>query len=389
MIPLSLYAHFPWCVSRCPYCDFNAHAARTFDESRYVECLVREFGKMAHEVQGRPLESVFFGGGTPSRFSPLAVRRVLDAIRKEFECAPSLEVTLEANPQSADRENFSGYREAGVNRLSIGVQSFDDSCLRGLGRAHGRKDARSAIHFARQAGFSRLNLDVMYGLPDQSVEQARADLETALAFEPEHLSWYQLTLEPGTPFALKPPPLPREESLWEMYVGGSEMLMRAGYGQYEVSAWCRNGAVCRHNVNYWEYGDYLGVGAGAHGKLTDASGEVVRTVQRSSPNEWMTAAEATGAESERQRRDAVNRTFEFMLGALRLKAGFAWTLFEARTGQSRKTLSGVLAKARAMGLIAESPRRLRASAWGWRYLDDLCELFLPEGGSVAISDEAN
>lgn len=378
MIPLSLYVHFPWCVSRCPYCDFNAHAASTFDESRYVECLVREFRRAASEAQGRTIESVFFGGGTPSRFSPTAVRRVLDVIRTEFDCSSSLEVTLEANPQSADRKNFAGYREAGVNRLSIGVQSFDDHCLRRIGRAHGQEDACTAIDFAQQAGFSRFNLDLMYGLPDQQTDQMCADLERALEFEPEHLSWYQLTLEPGTPFAVKPPPLPDGDHLWEMYVAGAEILERAGYAQYEVSAWCRDGAVCRHNVNYWEYGDYLGVGAGARGKLTDASGEVFRTVQVSSPGDWMASAEKEGAEIERQHRDVGSRIFEFMLGALRLKAGVAWTLFEARTGQSRKTLSGILARANSLGLVTESLQGLRASARGWRYLDDLCELFLPE-----------
>ena len=378
MIPLSLYVHFPWCISRCPYCDFNAHAASTFDESRYVECLAREFGRTASVAEGRTIESVFFGGGTPSRFSPTAIRRVLEVIRTEFSCSSSLEVTLEANPQSADRKNFAGYREAGVNRLSIGVQSFDDHCLRRIGRAHDREDACAAIGFARQAGFSRFNLDLMYGLPNQQTEQVRADLERALAFEPEHLSWYQLTVEPGTPFATKPPLLPDGDHLWEMYVEGAEILERAGYVQYEVSAWCRDGAVCRHNVNYWEYGDYLGVGAGAHGKLTDASGEVFRTVQRASPHDWMVAAEAQGAEVERQHRDAGSRVFEFMLGALRLKAGVAWTLFETRTGQSRKTLSGILARAHALGLVTESLQGLCASAQGWRYLDDLCGLFLPE-----------
>lgn len=378
MIPLSLYVHFPWCVSRCPYCDFNAHAASTFEETRYMECLIREFERAGEVAQGRVIESVFFGGGTPSRFSPEAVRRALVAIRAEFDCSPSLEITLEANPQSADRGHFAGYREAGVNRLSIGVQSFDDDCLRRLGRAHGRADACAAIDFARQAGFSRLNLDLMYGLPNQQMEQARADLEEALAFELEHLSWYQLTLEPGTPFAANPPPLPDGDRLWEMSVEGAGILERAGYAQYEVSAWCRDEAVCRHNVNYWEYGDYLGVGAGAHGKLTDAAGEVFRTVQAYRPGDWMVAAERGGAEIERRHRGAENRIFEFMLGALRLKAGAAWGLFEARTGQSRKALAGVLEKARAFGLVAESPRGLRASARGWRYLNDLCELFLPE-----------
>ena len=377
MIPLSLYVHFPWCISRCPYCDFNAHAASAFDESRYVEGLVREFARAAPASRGRVIESVFFGGGTPSRFSPAAIRRVLDAVRAEFDCSPTLEATLEANPQSADRGHFAGYREAGVNRLSIGVQSFDDHSLKKIGRAHGRADAEAAIEFARQAGFSRFNLDLMYGLPDQQVDQVRADLEQALEFEPEHLSWYQLTLEPGTPFAAKPPPLPDPDRLWEMFEQGAGILERAGYAQYEVSAWCRDDAVCRHNVNYWEYGDYLGVGAGAHGKLTDAAGEVFRTVQISAPADWMAAAEADGAEIERWHRGAENRIFEFMLGALRLKAGAAWDLFESRTGQRRGALAGMLKKARELDLVTESQQGLRASARGWRYLDDLCELFLP------------
>ena len=344
-----------------------------------MENLKREFGRLAAVVQGRSVESVFFGGGTPSRFSSAAIRSLLGAVRQEFDCCSSLEVTLEANPHSADRKNFAGYREAGVNRLSIGVQSFDDDCLRALGRAHDRADACTVVGFARSAGFSRINLDLMHGLPNQTLAQACADLETALAFDPEHVSWYQLTLEPGTPFAARPPPLPDEDRLWEIREEGARILERNGYVQYEVSAWCREGGVCRHNVNYWEYGDYLGVGAGAHGKLTDASGEVVRTVQAPRPEDWMAAAEQGCAEVERLYRDAENRVFEFMLGALRLKAGVAWTLFEIRTDQPRKMLSGALAKARAVGLIDESPQGLRASPRGWRYLNDLCELFLPQG----------
>ena len=384
MIPLSLYVHLPWCVSRCPYCDFNAHAAAAFDESRYTENLVREIARAAAPARTRTLQSVFFGGGTPSRFAPASIRRVLDAARMEFQCADALEVTLEANPQSADREHFAGYREAGVTRLSVGVQSFDDRHLRALGRAHGRDDARRAIEAARHAGFASLNVDLMYGLPEQSPAQACADLEAALAFEPEHLSWYQLTLEPGTPFAVRPPPLPDADRLWEMHAAGGRVLEDAGFAQYEVSAWCRNQAECRHNRNYWEYGDYLGVGAGAHGKWTEASGAVFRTVQTRRPEAWMAAAEAGEATTERTVRDAPARMFEFMLGALRLKAGTRWSLFEARTGQSRRQLEGALAQARALGLLEEWPAGLRASAFGWRRLDDLCELFLPETPLPAV-----
>ena len=378
MIPLSLYVHLPWCVSRCPYCDFNAHAAASFDEARYVACLLREFERMGAEVCGRTIGSVFFGGGTPSRFSPEAIGRILEGVHAQFDCAADMEVTLEANPQSADREHFAGFRAAGINRLSIGVQSFNDGSLRALGRAHDREDAAAAIGFARAGGFARINLDLMYGLPEQSVQQACADLEQALAHEPEHVSWYQLTLEPGTPFASRPPALPDDERLWEMSVEGAERLTRGGYEQYEVSAWCRDRAVCRHNVNYWEYGDYLGTGAGAHGKLTDAAGEVYRSVQARRPQDWMAAAEGAGAETERLCRDADSRVFEFMLGALRLRAGVPWSLFESRTGQPRDVLSDSLTRARADGLVDESGAGLRASARGWRYLNDLCGLFLPQ-----------
>ena len=378
MIPLGLYLHLPWCVSRCPYCDFNAHAAAAFDESRYADALLRELARAAAAADGRALSSVFFGGGTPSRFGADSIRRLLARVRADFDCAADLEVTLEANPESADRARFAGYREAGVNRLSIGVQSFDAASLRKLGRAHDPAGARAAVRSAREAGFERLNLDLMYGLPGQSPAMARRDLAEALEHGPEHLSWYQLTLEPGTPFARRPPALPGHEAVWEMHRTGAELLAVAGYDQYEVSAWCRDGAVCRHNVNYWEYGDYLGLGAGAHGKWTAPDGAVWRAAQARDPEAWMRAAEAGDASGERELRGAADRMFEFMLGALRLRRGFAWPLFEERAGQPRGAAAAALAAAEERGLIEMSGEGLRASARGWRYLDDLCELFLPD-----------
>ena len=383
MIPLGLYLHLPWCVSRCPYCDFNAHAAATFDEARYTGALLRELEQAAAAARGRPLSSVFFGGGTPSRFGADSIRRLLARVRADFDCAADLEVTLEANPESADRARFAGYREAGVNRLSIGAQSFDAASLRALGRAHDPDSARAAIESARAAGFERLNLDLMYGLPGQSPAAARRDLAEALEHGPEHLSWYQLTLEPGTPFARRPPPLPEHEEIWEMHRTGAELLAAAGYDQYEVSAWCRDGAVCRHNVNYWEYGDYLGLGAGAHGKWTAPDGAVRRTKQERDPQAWMRAAEAGDAARDRELRGAADRVFEFMLGALRLRRGFGWPLFEERAGQPRGAAAAPLAVAEERGLIEASAHGLRASDRGWRYLNDLCELFLP-GGEINL-----
>jgi len=379
MIPLSLYLHLPWCVSRCPYCDFNAHAAATFDERRYTEALRSELSRASEPAFGRTLESIFFGGGTPSRFSASAVADILAQTRRHFDCAKDMEVTLEANPQSADRQRFDGYRTAGVNRLSIGVQSFDAQSLRALGRAHDLQDANAAIKAARDAGFSNLNLDLMFGLPNQTMEQAEADLTQALEYEPEHLSWYQLTLELGTPFAKRPPPVPDSDQLSEMAERGAVLLRRAGYTQYEVSAWSRSGMACRHNLNYWEYGDYLGLGAGAHGKWTDASGEVRRTVQVRRPEAWMSAAEAGDATVEHIVRGQADRAFEFMLGALRLKAGTTWDLFEERTGQERGVLDWALRQAHACGLLSEWSEGVRASELGWRHLNDLCELFLPQG----------
>lgn len=381
MIPLALYLHLPWCVSRCPYCDFNAHAAAAFDEARYTAALLRELARAAAAARGRTLSSVFFGGGTPSRFGAASIRRLLARVRADFDCAADLEVTLEANPESADRARLAGYREAGVDRLSLGVQSFDAASLRALGRAHGPDGARAALGAARAAGFARLNLDLMYGLPGQSPAAARRDLAEAVAHGPEHLSWYQLTLEPGTPFARRPPALPAHEAIWEMHRSGAELLGAAGYDQYEVSAWCRDGAVCRHNVNYWEYGDYLGLGAGAHGKWTMPDGAVWRAEQAREPRAWMRAAEAGGAAGGREFRGAADRAFEFMLGALRLRRGFAWRLFEERAGQPRGMLEAPLAAAAARGLVEASAQGLRASARGWRYLNDLCELFLPEAAS--------
>ena len=377
MIPLSLYVHLPWCVSRCPYCDFNAHAAATFDEARYTKAICRELRRHAIRAEGRPLESVFFGGGTPSRFSAEAIGAILNGVQTHFVCAEDMEVTLEANPQSADSARFAGYREMGINRLSIGVQSFEDEALHSLGRAHDCRDADAAVDAAHGAGFANINLDVMFGLPNQMPQQACSDLERAIAHAPEHLSWYQLTLEPGTPFAKRPPPTPDSDILSEMFEQGAALLRRAGYIQYEVSAWSREGFTCRHNRNYWEYGDYLGLGAGAHGKWTDTAGEVSRTVQVRRPEVWMDAVEAGNAIDEWHVCSGPDRVFEFMLGALRLKVGTSWALFEERTGQPRKAAAWALKRARAAGLIVEEEQGLRASDLGWRHLNDLCELFLP------------
>ncbi len=373
-----LYLHLPWCVRKCPYCDFNSHPlAGEVPEQGYVEALLADLELDLPLLGGRTIDTVFIGGGTPSLFSGRAIGRLLEGIAARLPLAGEVEITLEANPGTAEADRFRDYRSAGVNRLSLGVQSFDDQMLERLGRIHDAAQARLAFDTARTAGFDNINLDLMFGLPGQSPEQALDDLAQAIALAPEHLSWYELTLEPGTPFHHRPPPLPAEEALAEIQAAGLERLEAAGYRRYEVSAFALEGRECRHNINYWRYGDYLGLGAGAHGKLT-AGGTIHRRRRPGHPGHYLAAA---GRPERLESREVApgDRPLEFMMNAMRLVEGVPIALFAERTGLPPATCAGAVERAIGSGLL-ERTERLRPTPAGLRYLNDLLALFLPDDG---------
>jgi len=381
-IPLSLYVHLPWCVRKCPYCDFNSHELRgALDEAAYIEALMRD---LAHDVAGvgeREVQTIFFGGGTPSLFAPEHIARLLTKVRDIIGVAPNAEITLEANPGTIDVARFRGYRDAGVNRLSIGIQSFDPDKLAALGRIHGRDEALNAAAAARAAGFDNFNLDLMYGLPSQTLEQAVADLDAALAQTPTHLSVYQLTLEPNTAFYAHPPRLPDDDTLWAMQEALQTRLRNRGYEQYEVSAYARSGFQCRHNRNYWEFGDYLGIGAGAHAKLSSAD-TITRLHKPRHPRAYLAAAgDATAAESRTLTDD--ERVFEFMLNAMRLTHGFMPALFAERTGLASDRLDAALTGAQVRGLVERYHDRIAPTPLGRRFLNDLLLTVLPNKPDAA------
>jgi oxygen-independent coproporphyrinogen-3 oxidase len=369
--PLALYAHLPWCVRKCPYCDFNSHErGDALPEREYVDALVADLEAMLPAVWGRRLRSVFIGGGTPSLFSPEAIDRLLAAVRARLPLEPDAEVTLEANPGTAEAGRFRGYRAAGVNRLSLGIQSFDDAKLAALGRIHSAAEARRAIEMA-QASFANVNLDLMYGLPAQTLEEARADLREALAFGTAHLSAYQLTLEPNTVFYRKPPPLPEHDVAADMQLAVEELAAEAGFEHYETSAFARPGMRCRHNLNYWEFGDYLGLGAGAHGKLSFPD-RVTRHERPKQPREYLATAGTAQVKPIAPR----ELPFEFVLNALRLVQGVPAELYRERTGLDLSTIARRLALAAERGLIEEDPRRIRPTRRGRLFLNELLQLFL-------------
>jgi oxygen-independent coproporphyrinogen-3 oxidase len=375
--PLTLYVHLPWCVRKCPYCDFNSHALRDeLPQAEYVAALLRDLEHDLPRVWGRPVHSVFLGGGTPSLFDPKWVEQLLSGIRARLPLAPGAEITLEANPGTTDLARFRGFRDAGVDRLSIGIQSFDDNKLAALGRIHGRAEALEAAAAARQAGFENANLDLMFGLPGQTLDEALADIDTAIGLAPTHLSVYQLTIEPNTAFAAAPPPnLPDDDALWDMQQAIQLRLAASGYAQYEVSAYARPGRECAHNLNYWRFGDYLGIGAGAHAKLTDPAG-ITRLWKAKHPATYLGAAgtvAAIGGESRVARADAPG---EFMMNALRLTGGFDKTLFAERTGLPISRIADALGQARARGLLEDDLTRVRPTTLGQRFLNDLIALFL-------------
>lgn len=377
--PLALYVHIPWCVRKCPYCDFNSHAAREIPEAAYLQALLADLEADLERLPHRALTSVFIGGGTPSLLSPHAIGRLLEQVARRPGLTNDAEITLEANPGTLERTRFRGFRDAGVNRLSIGAQSLDDTLLRRLGRIHDARAVGDAVAAARRAGFTHFNLDLMCALPGQTPVQARADLEAALALEPEHLSWYELTLEAGTAFARHPPALPDEDSRAAVQEAGRERLAQAGFEHYEVSAHARPGHLCRHNLNYWHFGDYLGIGAGAHGKHTLPGGRILRRWKQADPAAFMTAAMAGDAVDGTEALDPPAAAFDFMLNALRLTQGVPAALFPRRTGLPLTHLEPARGTAVARGLLQDRPDRLQATALGRRYLDDLVALFIPQG----------
>jgi oxygen-independent coproporphyrinogen-3 oxidase len=373
-IPLSLYIHLPWCVQKCPYCDFNSHEMKNhLPETLYVDALLDELDSHLALINRRPLISIFFGGGTPSLFSAQSVERILNGVSQRMTLTHALEITLEANPGTVDQARFAGFRSAGVNRLSLGIQSLQNDKLATLGRIHDKDQACRAIDFARSAGFDNLNVDLMYGLPHQTTQDALQDIQTALSFQPQHFSWYQLTIEPNTLFYHQRPPLPADDTLWEMQLAGQQLLKAGGFHQYEVSAYAQTQRECVHNRNYWEFGDYLGIGAGAHSKIT-AGKQVKRFSQVKHPKDYLEKAKRhQQILTEVGEKELI---FEFMLNALRLTAGVTMASFSERTGVSLQAISAQLALAQKRGLLCVDNGRLYASELGMRFLNDLVAIFL-------------
>jgi oxygen-independent coproporphyrinogen-3 oxidase len=381
--PLSLYVHMPWCVKKCPYCDFNSHGLRNEPPpyDTYVDVLLadldadlRDFGAAVH---GRGVHSIFFGGGTPSLFAPELIDRFLEGVRARLPLATDAEITLETNPGTVEHGRFDGYLSAGVNRLSFGIQSFDDAKLRRLGRIHSASEAEAAVKSAQDAGYANINLDLMYALPEQTQEGALDDVARAIALQPTHISHYQLTLEPNTAFAANPPPLPDDDHAWAMQETCEQQLGAAGYRQYEVSAYAQPDRRCAHNLNYWRFGDYLGIGAGAHGKITDvAAGQVIRRWKTRHPKAYLGApgsADRIGGDGPVA---AEELPFEYMLNALRLIDGVPMADFAERTGLAAERIANALAHARERGWLAENPDRLHTTALGQRFLNDVISGFL-------------
>ncbi|MCE7951619.1 MAG: radical SAM family heme chaperone HemW [Xanthomonadales bacterium PRO7] len=377
--PLALYIHIPWCAKKCPYCDFNSHnAPQAIPQDEYVAALLADLDQDLPLALGRPLRSIFFGGGTPSLFSPESIARILDGAAQRLAFAPGIEITLETNPGTVEHGPFAGYRNAGVNRISFGVQSFDDDALKRIGRIHDAAQAERAVKSAQDAGIENLNLDLMYALPQQTLAGALADVEKAISLQTPHLSHYQLTLEPNTQFAANPPPLPDEDSAWDMQETCQARLSAAGLAQYEVSAYARAGRECAHNLNYWNFGDYLGIGAGAHGKATYADSTVRRRWKIRAPRGYLEHA----ATARRIGGDDViapeQLPFEFMLNALRLNAGFAMADFAAHTGLPASAIDARLDSAIARGWLVRVNDHVCATDLGQRFLNDVIASFLPD-----------
>ncbi len=376
MLPLSLYIHFPWCIQKCPYCDFNSHAVKSgIPETAYIDRLLEDLqADLSLLTSAAKIQSIFMGGGTPSLFSPNSLAYLLNGIKQQIELAADCEITLEANPGTFESAKFKAFRELGINRLSIGIQSFNDSHLQKLGRVHNATEAIKAVNIAQQAGFDNLNLDLMFGLPEQTQAEALADVQTAISLNPSHISFYQLTLEPNTYFYKFPPKLPEDDRIFAMQKSCQQLLADNGYLQYEISAYAKAGFQSRHNLNYWQFGDYLGIGAGAHGKISRSlPNDILRTAKLKSPEHYLNTANA--------RSDAVitvaELPLEFMMNHLRLKTGFNLDNFPKTTGLSCDSLQPALSQCLAQDLLIQQQRQLYCSDRGWNFLDDILEKFIP------------
>lgn len=394
--PLSLYIHVPWCVRKCPYCDFNSHefkaksAEESIPEAEYVQALLADLATDLPWVQGREIQTIFIGGGTPSILSVEAYQNLLAGLKDKVTFAQDIEITMEANPGTFEAEKFAGYRQLGINRLSIGVQSFANHQLKHLGRIHDGQQAITAIKMAKAAGFDNFNIDLMHGLPDQSEAQALADIQQAIDLGPTHLSWYQLTIEPNTEFFKRPPVLPQDETLWDIQEAGQALLAQHGFAQYEISAYALKNRQATHNLNYWQFGDYIGIGAGAHGKVTDLSqspdsltaSPVFRTWKTRAPKDYLYCATIEGQQKGKNflaGKESIQNEdlgLEFLMNALRLQQGFDLNLFEQRTGYALDTISAGIKVAIDKGLLIQDDNQIKTSAKGSLFLNEILELFM-------------
>ena len=369
--PLALYIHYPWCVKKCPYCDFNSHEGSI--HNGYIKALLKDLDDDLKFIQNRKIHSIFIGGGTPSLMSIEDAYELFDGLNERLSISKNIEITLEANPGTFEVEKFSEFRKVGINRLSVGVQSFKENQLKFLGRIHSGGDALRAISEAKKVGFDNLNIDLMYGLKDQTIDMCLEDVMQAIELKPSHISFYQLTLEPNTLFAKYPPKLPIDEKIWDMGEQGAALLNQNGFRQYEVSAYSERPS--EHNINYWKFGDYIGIGAGAHGKITDVeSQQIFRTLKPKSPKEYLSKMQ-TGADIP-TKKEVDNVAFEFMLNSLRLKDGFSSSLFESRTGLLIKSLSSELGRAENLGLLENKSNWIKPTSKGFNFLNELQEIFL-------------
>ncbi|UCX03956.1 radical SAM family heme chaperone HemW [Shewanella glacialimarina] len=373
--PLSLYIHIPWCVQKCPYCDFNSHGQNgELPQQEYVDALLADLKNDLSYVQQRPIHTIFIGGGTPSLFDASQIQRLLEGVEAMIPFETDIEITMEANPGTLEHDDFAAYRAAGVTRLSIGVQSFSKEKLNLLGRIHDQDEAKTAAEKAKQANYLSFNLDLMHGLPNQSFDEAMHDIDTAGALMPPHLSWYQLTIEPNTLFHSKPPQLPDDEKLWHIYEQGQERLAALGYEQYEISAYAKPGFQCRHNLNYWKFGDYLGIGCGAHGKITQPDTDsIIRTVKIKHPKGYLAASNYTSETTEVITED---RALEYLMNRLRLMTPIPKAEFEARTGQSAAVVKEGMVKSINRGLLTETDTHWQLTSKGHMFVNDLLSQFI-------------